>query len=762
MQWTAKWIWHSADALPNKNVYLYFRRRFRVTDPQADSERLVHCTAATQYQLFCNGRFVGRGPSPCDPHWQYYDTYDLRENLGPGENVIGLICHHFGEIGSLVQQTSGRGGLLVQSEIRDERGRPISSDASWRTSRAGAWDAEAPRFNAWVGFKELFDMRAVPEGWCEAGFADRGWQRAEIVGEWNTSPWENLIPREIPPLEEHPVPFAGVRAASPNLGRIGDADRFASHRGPLKVDASEPESLPTVVFDFEQEVVGYPELVIDAPGGGRVVLCYGESIRLYRGDCLLLKPGANRWSAFNRRAFRYLGLEISATPEPVLIRELRMNAVSYPCPERGTFGSSSEQLDRIWRTGVLTTRLGSQDHFEDSVLRERALWVGDARTMALLHYYVFGDSRLPAKCLRQMARVQHADGWIPAVGPQRSSWLLPDFCCHWVLMLHEYLLHTGELDLPRDLFEPLTRLLEWFDRQAEPDHLLSNDANSEWWCAIDWAEFDKRGKCGALQVLYVLALEAGAQIAALLGENGETWERRADAVRSAFREQFWGPARNVFIDSVGGRGEQSESVSVHTNALAVLAGMADGRDTEKRWRFLLDRHNAVQSNTPFFTGFVVEALFLQGLPDLALELISTYWGGMLERGARTWWELFDPASPRCETPYRFEDCERTSRCHGWGSAPTYLLQKYLLGVAPLESGFRTFTVTPALCSIREARGVVPTPQGDIRVEWRRGEDFRIRITVEGRMTGRIFLPFARSRRTTEIRGPGEIEIRGEL
>jgi hypothetical protein len=56
----------------------------------------------------------------------------------------------------------------------------------------------------------------------------------------------------------------------------------------------------------------------------------------------------------------------------------------------------------------------------------------------------------------------------------------------------------------------------------------------------------------------------------------------------------------------------------------------------------------------------------------AADIWRTNWGWMLEKGATTWWEVFD---------------DRWSHCHYWSGAPTWQLSRYGLGLHPqLDSG----------------------------------------------------------------------------
>ena len=54
--------------------------------------------------------------------------------------------------------------------------------------------------------------------------------------------------------------------------------------------------------------------------------------------------------------------------------------------------------------------------------------------------------------------------------------------------------------------------------------------------------------------------------------------------------------------------------------------------------------------TPYFNFFELDMLCQTGNLEFVLNKIRNYWGGMLDRGAVTFWEEFDPEAP-VETQY---------------------------------------------------------------------------------------------------------------
>ena len=69
-----------------------------------------------------------------------------------------------------------------------------------------------------------------------------------------------------------------------------------------------------------------------------------------------------------------------------------------------------------------------------------------------------------------------------------------------------------------------------------------------------------------------------------------------------------------------------------------------------------------------------------------------------------------------------------SLCHGWSAVMPYFCRHILLGVTPLEPGFRKFEVRPCAADLTHASGTVPTPHGLIRIDWEKSTS-GLKVTV---------------------------------
>ena len=83
-------------------------------------------------------------------------------------------------------------------------------------------------------------------------------------------------------------------------------------------------------------------------------------------------------------------------------------------------------------------------------------------------------------------------------------------------------------------------------------------------------------------------------------------------------------------------------------------------------------------------------------------------------------------------PENFDSKEKRSRsaAHSWSASPAIFLVREVLGVRPLEPGYRKFTVDPKPGDLSRARGEVPTPYGPIRVSWERQADGELAVSCQ--------------------------------
>jgi hypothetical protein len=200
-------------------------------------------------------------------------------------------------------------------------------------------------------------------------------------------------------------------------------------------------------------------------------------------------------------------------------------------------------------------------------------------------------------------------------------------------------------------------------------------------------------------------------------------------VARVVRELTWLPEQGLFADCWT-EGEASDYTSWQSSVLAVYGGIARPEDYESILERLfcddepyeLLAHS--EANNPFFQFFVLESAFALGHREWAVRFMRWYWGAMLQRGATTWWELFDPNGNPNEVP-------SYSMCHGYGVSPNAYLSAEVAGIRPAQPGFTRVFFNPLPEVTPWVKCRIPTPYGHIGVEWALGDggQFTARINA---------------------------------
>jgi alpha-L-rhamnosidase len=528
--------------------------------------------------------------------------------------------------------------------------------------------------------------------------------------------------------------------------RIDNLDGLIQPGLPALLRPGAPSGLYAVI-DFGKEVAGYPVIEIDRAQGGEIIdMGYAEVLQTPEGailgptqgaggivnpdragvhyaDRYICKAGKQRFRTFDKRAFRYLQLDVRNLHQPILLGPVSILLSTYPVEERGSFSCSDAALNRIWEVGRWTVRLTMEDAYTDCPWRERGQWWGDARVQALINYYAFGDLKLIRQGLRQIGQSQRDDGLTMGIYPTDWSYgILPTFTLLWVISLRDYYEHSGDRALVTELFPRVERAMKFFETFRR-DHGLLRDVPH--WLFVDWADVETEGESASVNALFHGALLVAAQLAHLLGLDAKYREYAllADDVRKGMMDHLWDPAIHCFRDGWR-KGKASPNISEQANCWAITFGVARDETADSVIEALFGENRAtVRTGTPYFAFYVLDALARRGRHGELLNYVRHHWNRMLDWGATTWWETWEP---------------KASFCHGWSAGPTYFLQAEILGVKPGSPGWESITIHPHPAGLTRAQGTVPTPHGTISAEWTLDKDFALDVSLPA--PARVIVP----------------------
>jgi alpha-L-rhamnosidase len=766
-QWTARWCWTGKHASRPWNSYACFRRVIDLSAKPALAR--VRVSADARYTLYVNGKRVHYGPARSYPQFQCFDTLDLAPFLQAGRNSICAVVHQFG-VPTFQSMYRDLSGFLLDGSIElPERTISLNTPDGWFCRPAAGWRKDVARLSIQLGFQEHFDANADPPDWMAPDYESAeaaGWQTPFDIGPVGVHPWTSMEPRGVPLLTQHVEPFKAILAQFSGENARGYKVAEDVYHLPLQEsrkkekaflqdpqamlgDGSAQTTVPVppdgqfamVILDLGQIRTGHIILDIAEAAGDEIIdIVYTEDVEksgapLITGnpaigvceeataDRYRCRPGPQRWEPFHPKGFRYATLIFRNVFKPMKIRQVAMRQVHADLPELGAFECSDNVLNQIWKVGRETLRNCMLDAYVDCPWREQAQWWGDARIQFRVNACTFGDISLLERGIRQMAQSQAADGSLHAHPPaDQPLHRLPDYMLTWVGTLWDYHFHTGQTDLLRQHLPTMKRLFDFFAAHEVRDGLIGNFDG--FWVFIDWQDLYKGNFCGPLNIMYLQALRYASAICALVDDaaSAEQFDARAASLAGSIIKYFWDPKAKVWRDGFDPeRNAQVESTSQQMTALAMLARLKPETHPALARDILLksasSRRGKILTASPFFYAYILEALIDAGYRAESIDLIREKWGGMINNGATAFWELWE-----CQPSH--------SRCHGWSASPVYFLSQQVLGVQPVDIGWKQVRIAPVPGKLDFARGVVPCPLGLIRVEWEKAGDDQLAVRVD--------------------------------
>jgi alpha-L-rhamnosidase len=325
-------------------------------------------------------------------------------------------------------------------------------------------------------------------------------------------------------------------------------------------------------------------------------------------------------------------------------------------------------VQRIDEVSIATLRDCMQTCFEDGPRRDQRLWVGDLRLQAAANYVTFKQNDLVKRSLYLFAAFPREDGLVAACVYEKPTARyggihIVDYAVLYNVALLDYLVATGDDATARDLWPVAKRQLEIIGSYVDERGLFRDPGNV--WIFVDWEP--SLHKAAAMQGVLIFAYRQSLELARRLGfhEEANSYVDTIGKMVSAAQSTFFDGTRQVFVS-----GPQKQ-LSWGSQAWMSIAGVGSVAQRAKALRITLSDPDAVRPSTPYLYHYVAEGLIGCGLRKEALELVKNYWGGMVQAGADTFWEAYDPKNPLV-SPYA--DRHMNSYCHAWSCGPSYLFR----------------------------------------------------------------------------------------
>lgn len=727
--WKAKWIsapkvydWASFVARrkslisdgEKENIYSapQFRQTFQVTKKMVQARLYI---SGIGYNVpLLNGQRIG--DHLLDPAFTRYDksvlysTYDVSENIRPGENVLGVVLGN-GWYNMFTKDVWGfdhapwrnEPALLAQLEIIFEDGSKqiIVSDESWKV-------APGPIVFNSIRQGESYDAGKETPGWDKAGFDDKRWYQPQEVG----GPAGKLKAQMIQPVKatEHLVPKT-ITQPQPGL----------------------------YVFDLGKNIAGFAELKIEAPAGTEITLRYGERLskdgrvdqqdigqhvenHIVQTDKYICKgKGIEIWHpSFVYHGFQYI--EVNGLPGKPGKETITGIILHTAMESAGSFDCSNKLFNSIQQAALNSYQSNFMGYPTDCPQREKNGWTGDAHLAAEMGLYNFKGQNAYTKWLGDIADEQRPSGEVPAIIPTSGwgyFWGNGPAWDNALILIPWYLYqYSGDQRILQQMYPHIKLYVDYLGTKAD-NHLIKIGLG-------DWAPAKTKTPAEVTSTAYYYV--DAVLLSKMAGIFGNALDQKkytalANQIKEAFNKQYY--HENGIYD----QGSQTAL------ACAIYQGLSDDH-LEKTVSALVsavkDRDDHLDCGI-LGTKYLLHALSDHGRSDVAYKIVNqrTFpgWGNWIEQGATTLWEQWDGSESHNHIMF------------GDVSAWFY---KNLAGISPdsAQPGFKRILFQPYFSEdLTWVKAIHQSMYGEIAADWTRENNYiKYKITIPANTTGEIILP----------------------
>ena len=395
---------------------------------------------------------------------------------------------------------------------------------------------------------------------------------------------------------------------------------------------------------------------------------------------------------YGSTGFRFVRLDFNENTELYLTGAVAA-FVYRDIPYLGSFECSDNLVNKIYTTARYTCHLNMQNMLWDGIKRDRLVWIGDMHTEMLTITDVFGNDYCIEEALSYSQNEAKNTKWMNGI-PAYSVW--------WILILAEYIIRTGNKDYAKKYTDYIYSVLNQFDNNIDSDGNFIFDKNEEMSYYFDWPTHKTEDGKKGVNALVIWGIKEIKKLFNLLEYPCGICEKLLQKLSNSYKVSN---AKQVV-------------------AMQYIAGLNPVNAKEA-----LSYGNA-KGLSSFMSYYILRATADCCGVKKALHIMKEYFGGMLFKGATTFWEDFDVewmnGSCNIDDLPKINEKDihgdfgrfcyqgfRHSLCHGWASGAVPFLTEYISGGKLINKN--TLQIEPNLCDLKWVKCKLPTAFGI--VEW---------------------------------------------
>lgn len=257
-------------------------------------------------------------------------------------------------------------------------------------------------------------------------------------------------------------------------------------------------------------------------------------------------------------------------------------------------------------------------------------------------------------------------------------------------------------------------------------------------------------------------MTTGAQLARWVGDESDlssNWTARASNLATAVNTYCYDNAYGAFKDN-------ATATTLHpqdANSMSILFGVAEQDRVQSISQRLTENWTPIGAVapelpgniSPFISSFEIQAHFVAGNPDRALDLIRRSWGWYINNPNGTESTVIEGYLQNGTFGYRSSrgydyDASYVSHAHGWSAGPTSALINYVLGFSVTGPAGSTWQLAPQFGDLTSVEGGFTSSLGQFQAQWRRASaqpssSYEILFRVPDGTQGSVVLPSVNAR-----------------
>lgn len=381
----------------------------------------------------------------------------------------------------------------------------------------------------------------------------------------------------------------------------------------------------------------------------------------------------------------------------------------------------------------------------DGAKRDRLPWSGDIDWAFRSGFYSHGAKTAMPETLELFAKHQTPEGYVFGTfypeyedgyrSREYGHYESDMFSAWYIVALGTYYRYTADVALAKKLYPSVRAGLGYFLRSIEADGLFNQryETSKGLWDH----QLGDFGKNSYTNLIIWECFRTGEMLAELLGEREDAalYASTSQRMKEGIFRLLWSDRCGGFIKTLG-----NEVYCDMANAFAMGKGLVTKDQAEKISKSALGNTKGYGK----ILSLMIHGLYSYGYDELAFEMLTTPQPFRFDNGEVyahvSWLDMVDSQ----DYPHTTMECMHfppapSGNNTDWGdlshpdSGVNDILGGDILGLRPLEAGFKTFAAAPHVYGVTGASGKIETRFGEISLHWE---------LVGGAVKGKVVCPKA--------------------